>query len=75
MTDPTHTTVAQQRAAYDALGLDPNLFEMTESILIRSDAVTVTRFRTDPETGQVILGAIATRVAVLPLATSPDEAP
>ena len=43
----THITFDQQRAAYDALGLSPERFNDTASILIEPHRVTVTRYLTD----------------------------
>ena len=70
--EPTYVTEAQQRAAYDALGLDPELYNRTAEIVITPHKVEVIRYRhdvagykhIDPETGSP-----AVEVAVLTLAS------
>lgn len=47
MTDAPWITFAQQRAAYEALGLDPKLFNRTHRVVITADTVTAFRFAVD----------------------------
>ena len=71
--DKQYVTEAEQRAAYDALGLDPALYGRTFSVLLEPSCVTVSRFTAeqihiDPETGDP-----AFDVTVLYLATPVSE--
>jgi hypothetical protein len=54
MSDPMNIKLEQLRAAYDALGLDPNRFDQTQSFLVEPGVVTVVRVRVD-EAGQNIV--------------------
>jgi len=70
--EPTTVTEQQQRTAYYALGLDPELYSRTAEIMITPHKVEVVRYRQDvagykyidPETGSP-----AVEVAVLTLAS------
>lgn len=42
--DPTYVTPAQLRAAYDALGLDGELFTTTRTVCLHPDTVVATRY-------------------------------
>lgn len=46
MSDPATVTTEQMRAAYDALGLDPERFTSTHSIRINPDGIEVLRWHT-----------------------------
>lgn len=73
--DPTTFTEAQQRAAYDTLGLDPAAYQRTRSIVILPARVTVVRLRAHPATGQPFLddatGEVAVDAIVLDFASGP----
>lgn len=44
MSDPTYVTPTQLRAAYDALGLDPELFTSTRTITLDPHEVVTVRY-------------------------------
>jgi len=70
--EPTTVTERQQRAAYYAFGLDPELYNRTAEIVITPLKVEVIRYRQDVAGYKYIdleTGSPAVEVAVLTLAS------
>lgn len=82
MSDPQTITEKRQRAAYDALGLDPELYSRTAEIVISPWKVEVIRYRhengrkyIDPETGSPAVDVLELLLAdPAPPALPPDVA-
>lgn len=55
MPDPMVVTVAQLRASYDALGLDPDRFDEVKSISSDPSGITIVRVRVDEQGHAVLL--------------------
>jgi hypothetical protein len=55
MSDPTFVTPTQLRAAYDALGLDPELFWSTRTIHLEPHEVTPIRYVLNGDGGRWLL--------------------
>ena len=67
--DPATFTIQQQRAAYDALGLDPDGFTETTLVVITPTEVMVTRrLRNDAGRLYVVDDQIASETTILELA-------
>ena len=65
MSDPMFLTTAELRAAYDALGLDPERFKDTRTITINPHGVEVVRYQDRPV--RMVEGSDAVRTESLTL--------
>lgn len=54
--DPMNVTAVQLRAAYDALGLDPDRFDQTVSFTAEPGKLTVIRMRVDQDGAAAVAG-------------------
>lgn len=74
MNNERRFTHDQQRAAYDALGLDPELFNSTHTITIKPDRVIVWRYLRNADGHRYLVGGQpAEDVTVLDLASVTDR--
>lgn len=68
MPDPIWITKEQQRAAYDALGLDPDRWSQTREVRLQPHAVVVERYRRGDRGILVAGGEPIVDTTVIPLA-------